>query len=249
MAAMTGGTQTGRLRLRHGGVRRGRRLVLGAGELVVPVGSHVAVIGLNGAGKTTLLLHAAGTLGARPPCVVELEAADGWRAVDGWTRALAPQQPRLPTWLPVADVIRLYGHDPTAAAAALPGLRLGQLLGTRAGALSVGQAQAVSLALALMSDADIVLLDEPLAPLDFRRRIGAIAALAARPRKGVLLLAAQSAADVLQVCDWLTVLERGRPVYVGPVRALIAAVGGHRAAGASAAALLEDRLLGLLGDE
>jgi ABC-2 type transport system ATP-binding protein len=247
MEVMTPPAGGPRLRLHHGALRRGRQVVLQAGAITAPAGAHVALVGLNGAGKTTLLLHAAGTVGRGRAMQLEVEGADGWSAVHRPRRALAPQQPRLPGWLRVADVLRLYGCEPDSVTASLPGLHIGELLDARTRTLSVGQAQAVSVALALAGDADLVLLDEPLASLDFRRRIGLLEALAARPRRGMLLMSAQAAADVAGSCDRVVVVKAGRYAWQGPVRDLIDSddSGVHESA-APDAERLERRLLALL---
>ncbi|HJQ45982.1 MAG TPA: thiol reductant ABC exporter subunit CydD [Amycolatopsis sp.] len=134
--------------------------VLRGVNLEIPRGTYVAVTGPSGAGKSTLLAALLGFLDpARGSVRVPAEVA--------W----APQDPQLVSTT-VAENLRLadpHATDERMAEAlrlACLDLSLDTMLGSAGTGLSGGQAQRLALARALLSDADLLLLDEPTAHLD-----------------------------------------------------------------------------------
>lgn len=199
--------------LEQGEVRRAGRTVLRPVTLPLPDRGNVGIVGMNGAGKSTLFHALAGMLPGRSGRTV-VRGAEG-------PIGYAPQQPAFPEWLTVEEVVRLYRQQSPALSARYPGLLLEEIAGRSAAALSVGQRQVLAVALALALDTRLTLLDEPFAPLDFRRRIGLVRTL--QPRRegpGLTLISSQAAADLLDTCDWLLILRDGRYLYNGPVAAL-----------------------------
>ncbi len=99
-------------------------------------------------------------------------------------------------------------------------LRLDGLLDRRPAALSGGQQQRVALGRALAKDADVVLLDEPLANLDLKLREelrGELRRLFVDGRRTVLL-ATTDPAEALSFGGDVVLLEEGRVVSHGPAR-------------------------------
>lgn len=134
-----------------------------------------ALIGQNGAGKTTLLRAILGLVPYRG--VVEIAPVGGRAA----RLAFVPQRvdfdrgtPLSVTDLLCADRQRrplFLGHSPRvlrAAREALEWVGALRLLGAPLGGLSGGEFQRVLLALALLSEPDILLLDEPVAGIDIK---------------------------------------------------------------------------------
>jgi ABC-type multidrug transport system ATPase subunit len=226
--------------LSHGSIERAGSLVLHAGSVPLPAAGVTGIVGVNGAGKTTLMHALAGALRHGRARI---------RAGDAELRAplgYAPQQAAFPAWLHVPDVVRLYGGDYEALCAEMPGLLLDELRDTAVQALSVGQEQALSVALALATHGQLTLLDEPFAPLDFRRRIGLLQLLRARRGEaagGVTLVSSQSAADLLDTCEWIVVLRAGRYLHSGATTALTAGVADP----AEARQRFEEAVMALLG--
>jgi ABC-type multidrug transport system ATPase subunit len=220
-------------RITHEAVFRGarqllkrRKPVLHAQTLDLPKRGVVGVVGINGAGKSTLLLELAGLLaGPRGPA------------------AFAPQRPAFPAWLKSSAIAAMFGIVYEEMERAYPAMALGEMRDSYGNALSVGQAQALSLALALHAHAPMTLLDEPFAPLDFRRRV-ALSGLLNECRKDadrLILISSQSASELLDVCEWIVVLRRGTYEFSGPIAWLT-----DDATGAAARDMLETRLMSML---
>ena len=139
----------------------GHRSVLRGVDLEVPAGSLVAVVGENGAGKSTLLKILAGTL-----------AADAGSVTVRGALGYCPQEPVLNGALTVDQHVRYfaaaYGLTSLARADELVAtLRFERYRRTLVEALSGGTRQKLNLALALVHDPDVLLLDEPYQGFDW----------------------------------------------------------------------------------
>ncbi len=147
------------IRLRHK-IRKGEfRLDV---DVSIPDTGVCGVFGASGSGKTTLLR-----------CIAGLEG-DAGLPVHRRNVGYVFQQPTLFPHLDVRGNIE-YGRKRARThrvdgAQVIDMLGIGDLLDRRPGSLSGGEAQRVAIAAALMRSPDIVLMDEPLASLDRRRR-------------------------------------------------------------------------------
>jgi len=156
-------------------------------------GERWCVAGPNGAGKTTLITALAG-LGTPARGQVRLDGIP----IEAWgPRALARRRALLPQELhdafsaSVLEIVLLnrFAHlsgwgweaddDRAAALAALDRLGLSALAARDVRSLSGGERRRVSLAAVLCQDAPLLLLDEPLAHLDWHRQIACLEALVA----------------------------------------------------------------------
>jgi ABC-2 type transport system ATP-binding protein len=194
--------------------RFGRAAALHPVELEVWDGEAVALVGPNGAGKSTLLSVLAGALEASEGTI---HRRKGVRV--GW----APQRPAQYGRLSARENLELFArlegeHDPPAAAE-----RLLVEFGLPAKAkpsseLSVGNRQRLNLAIALLGDPEVLLLDEPTAALDpeQRRRLWD-RATALREAGGALVFATQNMEEVERVADQVAALRDGRLVFTGSV--------------------------------
>ena len=152
-------------------VHYGSVVALAPSTLRIEPATVVALVGANGSGKSTLLNLLAGLI----------EPTDGTvRRHADTTVALVPQHQHQLRWMPLAvdDVLRMgrYGRrgllgrfgaeDRSVMAAAAERLDVADLRGRQFGELSGGQRQRVLVAQALVSEPDLLLLDEPITGLD-----------------------------------------------------------------------------------
>ena len=167
------------------------RPTLGPFDLTVHAGEIVAVVGASGAGKSTLLRLLAG-LEQAPVSGAVVRAPEA-------TVSFVFQAPTLMPWadalanvalpLELANVSRAEARR--RAAEALMAVGLGDRHAARPRQLSGGMAMRASLARALLTDPDLLLLDEPFAALDSATRralIEDIHALWARRRPAVVFV-------------------------------------------------------------
>ena len=140
----------------------GRRRVLTGLDLDVAPGEMVAVVGENGTGKTTLLRILAGDL--RP---------DAGTVTAGGRPGYCPQTVVLDEALTVDQHVRYCQAayrigSPARAGELIERLGIAAYRGQRAGTLSGGTRQKLSLTLALMHDPPVLLLDEPYQGFDWQ---------------------------------------------------------------------------------
>jgi ABC-2 type transport system ATP-binding protein len=184
--------------------------------LAVPHGSITAIVGPNGAGKSTLIRT---WMSFEPPSRgrVLVDGIDPWRARPAALARVGyvPQAASLYRDLSVADHVELaailhHGFDPLVARERLAVLAIPAR--QRAGDLSGGQQAQLGLALALGTQAPVLLLDEPLASLDPLARRDFLAVLVDAVRHGgrTAFLSSHIVTDVEQACDRLVVLSAGR---------------------------------------
>jgi len=207
--------------LRAAGVARryGELEALAPTDLELRAGETVALVGPNGAGKSTLLAILAGAL---EPTAGRVEAY----APAGWV----PQRPAHYARLSARENLELFARldgvaDPAAAASRLLE-RFSLPDGDKpSGELSVGNRQRLDVALSLLGDPRVLLLDEPTASLDpgQRRRVWEIAD-ALRGEGGAVCFATQNVEEVGEHADRVLVLQAGRVVYEGEPAGYAAAV-------------------------
>jgi ABC-2 type transport system ATP-binding protein len=146
--------------------RYGARDALREVSFEVAGGEKVAVIGPNGAGKTTLLQILAGALRPTSGTVSLRPEEVGW----------VPQHPALYSKLSVAENLRLFARLEKVAnvertvARMLEQTALADRSDDEVGKLSGGNRQRVNIAIGLLGEPAVLLLDEPSASLDPRQR-------------------------------------------------------------------------------
>lgn len=195
----------------HPAAKPGAAPALRGLSLNVQAGEQVAVIGPSGAGKTTLLHLMACALQPSAGRLL-LDGQDPWALSRGALQTLrgklflAPQVPPLPPRQRVVTAVlagRLpheglwtslrslfYPVDIPRAERALAGFDVADKLFDRVDRLSGGERQRVGLARALVSQASLLLVDEPLSALDPTRSQHAIETLTAAARaRGATLVA------------------------------------------------------------
>jgi ABC-2 type transport system ATP-binding protein len=163
---MTIGTPASPLAVSGVTKRFGARAALQSVSFTLSPGELVGVVGPNGAGKTTLLSILAGVL----------TPDEGELTISGREAGWVPQQPALYSKLSVAENLRLFARlerlpDPNAAVVRmLAQTGLEDRADEEVGKLSGGNQQRVNIAIGLLSEPPLLLLDEPSASLDPRQR-------------------------------------------------------------------------------
>jgi manganese/iron transport system ATP-binding protein/manganese/zinc/iron transport system ATP- binding protein len=170
-------------------------------------GEVIGLLGPNGGGKTTLFLALLGELPARtgsvrltarPAYVPQTERARLDFPVSALDVALMGAYARTPWYR------RIAREDRARAAEALDRVGLADAARTRFGALSGGQRQRVLIARALLAEAPVMLLDEPLSGVDGVSAARIEAVFAELRAEGRALLVATH--DVGQARAWDKVL-------------------------------------------
>ena len=194
--------------------RYGDHVALAATDLEVHRGEVLALVGPNGAGKSTLLAILAGAV---EPSEGTVERAEGLRA--GWM----PQRPAHYGRLSPRQNLELFARLEQAGDPQRMLERLELPDDDRpAATLSVGNRQRLDLAISLLPDPHVLLLDEPTAALDprQRRRLWETAR-GVRDAGGAVVLVTQNLEDLEHVADRVAALLEGRVVFDGPVAAYL----------------------------
>ena len=216
----------------------GKRRILKDAQFDLFAGEALGMVGTSGAGKTTLVMSLLGLLpwrGGRASGEVLIGGANlltmparEARRIRGKTVALVPQSPM--TALNPAVSLRSH-FDETSGRNALD-TRLDELmrevqlpagdshfLRRRPGQISVGQAQRVLIALALLHRPKILIADEPTSALDPVTQAEIIKLLRQLNRRNgtALLYISHDIVSVLQLCERLAVLHSGAIVGCLPV--------------------------------
>jgi ABC-2 type transport system ATP-binding protein len=203
--------------------RYGEREALRSISFAVDEREKIAVIGPNGAGKTTLLQILAGAL---PPSSgsVDVDGRIGW----------VPQHPALYSKLSVAENLRLFARLERAkdvegtVERMLDQTALVERADDEVGLLSGGNRQRVNIAIGLLGDPRVLLLDEPSASLDPRQRERLWAFLAELGT--TVVFSTHDVGEAERHADRLLVLADGELLFTGTPAELDTETGGSAAA-------------------
>ena len=201
----------------------GQREALKGVSFAADPGEVVALIGPNGAGKTTLLSILAGLQEASSGSVSVGRGEVGW----------VPQQPAVYSKLSVAENLRLFARLERVADREDAVDRMLELTGLRErardelGKLSGGNQQRVNIAIRLLADPPVLLLDEPSSSLDPRQRarLWELISTLARERGTTVVFSTHDVGEAERYADRVLVLADGELLFEGSPRALEEAVG------------------------
>ncbi|MGW5657547.1 ATP-binding cassette domain-containing protein [Streptomyces humi] len=228
----------------------GRAAVDGVG-FAVEEGEIFGILGPNGAGKTTTV-----------ECVEGLRVPDGGRVRVTGLDPVAEhervalvlgaqlQQSELQPKLTVREALELYGSfypDPADWRPLAERLGLTGKLGTRFGKLSGGQRQRLFIALALIGNPRVVVLDELTTGLDPRARRDTWALIEdVRDRGVTVLLVTHFMEEAQRLCDRIAVIDKGRVAALDTPAGLIRRSAGATVISFTPSAPLDDHDLAAL---
>jgi heme exporter protein A len=207
---------------------RGVRVAFGATvalrgvDLRVPWGARLVLLGPNGAGKSTLLRVIA-TLSRPTAGAVRVASYDAFSDTVAVRRLIGvvAHQTYLYDELTALENLRFYGAlydvpDVTERATVLlDAVGLASKRDARAGSLSRGQQQRLTVARALLHDPPILILDEPDTGLDLAAFTLLERLLLADER--TILLTTHNLRQAARLCDRAAILNAGRFVYAAPL--------------------------------
>ncbi len=200
-------------------------------SLQVHAGEFVALMGRNGSGKTTLLKHLVGLLKPSKGRAWVLDMDATKTPTEDITRSVAylPQQPeRLLFTERVADELafsrRAHGlpQDPDADRALLARLGIAHLWERHPHDLSVGEKQRLALAAVLVTDPQVILLDEPTRGLDYVQKEELARILRELRDEGkAILMATHDVELVAAATDRVALMSEGEIVVIGSSRRIM----------------------------
>jgi ABC-2 type transport system ATP-binding protein len=222
----------------------GQRALAGL-SLAIPQGAAFGLIGPNGAGKTTFIKLLLGI--ARPDAgSVRVLGGDPEEAAVRQRVGYLPERLHLPAALRARDVLRsvsvLKRLRPLDRELTLALERVGlKDSDQKVGTFSKGMRQRLGLAMAMLGQPELLVLDEPTDGIDPPGRVEVRGLLLEERRRGAtLLLNSHLLAETERVCDRVGVLDHGRLVLEGSLDEVRRASGRwflRFAPGADAAAL------------
>jgi ABC-2 type transport system ATP-binding protein len=219
-------------------------------DLEVFKGECFGLLGPNGAGKTTTVEILEG-LTAPDEGSVEL-LGQSWNG-GGDDRALRErigvqlQETQLAEKVTVIETVRLFrsfykrGHsvDEVIRTVALEEKR-----NSRVGKLSGGQKQRLAVACALVSDPELLFLDEPTTGLDPQARLSLWDIVEKfRTRGGTILLTTHYMEEAARLCDRVAIMDHGKVIALGTPAELIESLGADQVIEFSLANALADDAL------
>jgi ABC-2 type transport system ATP-binding protein len=227
--------------------RYGERVAVQDVSLRVEEGEIFGILGPNGAGKTTtveiiegLRSRDGGTvrvLGRDPATHTELREVVGAQL----------QEAMLPDRLRVGEALELFASfyaQPADLGELVGALGLAGLEDRAFAKLSGGQRQRLSIALALVGNPRIAVLDELTTGLDPASRRDTWAVIEDIRERGVtILLVTHSMEEAERLCDRVAVVDAGRVVALGTPEALVADVQSGQVIRFRPTAPLDDALL------
>ncbi|MEV6756258.1 ABC transporter ATP-binding protein [Streptomyces sp. NPDC051214] len=229
----------------------GGRPVVDGVSFAVEEGEIFGVLGPNGAGKTTTVECVEG-LRVPDTGTVRVAGLDPVADHDRVTQILGAQlqESELQAKLTVREALELYAAfypDPADWRPLAERLRLTDKLDSRFGKLSGGQKQRLFIALALIGNPRVVVLDELTTGLDPRARRDTWQLIEEVRDSGVtVLLVTHFMEEAQRLCDRIAVIDQGRIAALDSPAGLISRAAGSTVMSFTPSAPLDERELAAL---
>jgi ABC-type multidrug transport system ATPase subunit len=214
--------------------RFGATEALRGATFTVPKGVVAGLLGPNGAGKTTTIKIAAGLL-RRDEGRVSVLGLDPWEQGEELRERVGVlhERPAYPPDVPVKVLlrhvarIRGLGWEDALQAAKLAGVE--RYLERPVSALSRGYLQRLGLAIALLGEPELLLLDEPTANLDPSARREVLAAIKTLGEEmgATIVISSHIIPEMEQVCSYAVIINGGVALAQGSLTDLATALGAE----------------------
>lgn len=211
--------------------RGAREAALESVSLTIPAGGVFGLLGPNGAGKTTLISLICGLLESEQGHItLDDEPLALVRAADPARIALVPQDYAFYPMLSVVENLRFFGGALGLSGtllrqrcdAAIAFTRLEQVTGKLAETLSGGLRRRLNLAIGLLGEPRLLLLDEPTAGVDPQSRHFLLDAIAGLPASGTTVIyTSHYMEEVEAICQRLAILDQGKVLAAGTLGELL----------------------------
>ncbi|HUK89927.1 MAG TPA: ABC transporter ATP-binding protein [Blastocatellia bacterium] len=203
-------------------------------DLEVRSGECFGLLGPNGAGKTTTVEILEGLTPADDGTVEVL--GQRWGAGDDHALrerlGVQLQETQLADKLTVEETVRLFRSFYSrgrSVADVIATVALGEKSQARVGKLSGGQKQRLAIACALVSDPDLLFLDEPTTGLDPQARLKLWEIVEEfKSGGGTVLLTTHYMEEAARLCDRIAIMDHGRTIAAGSPSELIASLGADQ---------------------
>lgn len=226
----------------------GSNVVLKGLDFCVKQGEIFALLGVNGAGKTTAL-----------ECIEGLKKYDSGEITVNGKTGIQLQSSSLPAHIKPMEAVKLFAkwNKTEIDFSMLDALGIKEIEKKKYIQLSTGQKRRLHLALALISNPNIIFLDEPTAGLDVSGRVSLHNLIRELKSQGkIIVLASHDMAEVETLCDRIAILNGGRIVFCGTASELTDKVNNkyfihiktQQGNSTFETSNIEDTLLSLLGE-
>ncbi len=180
-------------------------------------GEIFALLGTNGAGKTTTL-----------ECIEGIRKYDSGNIMVNGTLGVQLQSSSLPANIKAIEGYQLFCKWKKAQAdfGVFNAFELAQLRNKQYKEMSTGQKRRLHLALALIGNPDIILLDEPTAGLDVEGRVSLHERIRKLKEQGkTIIMASHDMAEVESLCDRIAIIKEGKIAFTGTTTELTSDMG------------------------
>jgi len=189
--------------------RYSNKYVLNAISFAAYEGEIMALLGTNGAGKTTTL-----------ECIEGLRKYENGEIKLGGRLGVQLQSSSLPNEIHAKEALTFFSkwNHTKVDKSVFDALGISEFVNKQYKQLSTGQKRRLHLAIALIGDPDIIILDEPTAGLDVEGRVALHRLIKKLNNDGkTFLIASHDMSEVEELCDRVVILKDGKIEYTGTV--------------------------------